>query len=68
VLTLLRRASDLDIAIESRAFGAPVRRTSLEELTFNLADYVVMAGALAVFVGMFLFGHLIPQFVDLTHG
>jgi energy-coupling factor transport system permease protein len=68
VLTLLRRAADLDIAIESRAFGAPVQRTTLEELVFRAPDYVVIAGAIAVFVGNLVFGASIPRFVDLTHG
>jgi energy-coupling factor transport system permease protein len=68
ILTLLRRASDLDVAIESRAFGAPVRRTYLEELTFGPLDYAFIVVSLAVLVGMIAFGSAIPQFVDLTHG
>jgi energy-coupling factor transport system permease protein len=49
ILTLLRRSGDLDIAIESRGFGAPVERTSLAELTMTRLDY----GFLAIFLAAF---------------
>ncbi len=67
VLTLLRRAADLDIAIESRAFGAPVQRTYLEELRFGPFDYLAIGGSLAVFIALIALGPSIPQFVSFTH-
>ena len=67
MLTLLRRASDLDIAIETRAFGAPVERTSLEELRFHGADIAVLAGATALIVLLVLYGSAIPRFFDINH-
>lgn len=67
ILTLLRRAADLDIAIESRAFGAPVARTYLEELRFHLADYVAIVSSLAVFVVLMAYGSSLPQLVNFTH-
>jgi energy-coupling factor transport system permease protein len=50
ILTLLRRSGDLDIAIESRGFGAPVERTSLVELKMTRLDY----GFLGVFLAAFI--------------
>jgi energy-coupling factor transport system permease protein len=67
LLTLLRRASDLDIAIESRAFGAPVRRTQLEELRFGTLDLVVIGAAVACFILLVAFGGAIPQLVNFSH-
>jgi len=68
ILTLLRRAADLDIAIESRGFGAPVERTYLEELRFGPLDYLAIGAALIAFVAIVAFGSAIPQFVSFTHG
>jgi energy-coupling factor transport system permease protein len=67
LLTLMRRSADLDIAIESRAFGAPVRRTYLEELRFARLDVAVAAASAAVLAGIVLFGNAIPQLVDLRN-
>jgi energy-coupling factor transport system permease protein len=62
ILGLLRRSSDLDIAIESRAFGTPVRRTYLEEMRFGAADICFIAFtsivALAILVYSTLYGSL----------
>jgi energy-coupling factor transport system permease protein len=65
ILTLLRRSADLDIAIESRAFGAPIKRTYLEALRFGGLDALFIAVAVAALVGIILFGGSIPQLVDL---
>lgn len=51
-MSLLRRSDDLEIAIESRAFGAPVKRTFVEEFRFTYIDYIF-------FVGMILFTVLV---------
>jgi energy-coupling factor transport system permease protein len=67
VLSLLRRSAELDIAIESRAFGAPVRRTYLEELRFTGADVVVLAATILVLAGYVALNGAIPRVVDLTH-
>ena len=42
LLSLFRQSDDLQIAIESRGFGAPVKRTSLEPLSLRAIDYVVL--------------------------
>lgn len=55
VLTMLRRSSDMDIAIASRGFGAPVARTYLEEVRPALNDYVAILLALVVFSGIFVY-------------
>ncbi len=55
VLTMLRRTSDMDIAIESRGFGAPVERTYLEDITPRGSDYVIFAGVILFFVGVFYY-------------
>jgi energy-coupling factor transport system permease protein len=52
VLTLLRRTSDMDIAIESRGFGAPVQRTYLEDITPRPLDFVAIGLGLSVFGGI----------------
>jgi energy-coupling factor transport system permease protein len=67
LLTLLRRSADLDVAIESRAFGAPVKRTYLDELRFGPADAAVVAVSLAALVAIALLGGSIPQLVDLRN-
>jgi len=50
VLTMMRRASDMDIAIESRGFGAPVQRTNVEDLSFRRNDYMAIALALIMII------------------
>jgi energy-coupling factor transport system permease protein len=52
VLTMLRRTADMDVAIESRGFGAPVARTYLEDIRPTGADVVALALALVVFGGL----------------
>ncbi|MBL7063407.1 MAG: energy-coupling factor transporter transmembrane protein EcfT [Anaerolineae bacterium] len=37
-LTLLRKSQDMDVAIESRAFGAPVKRTYVETVGLQTLD------------------------------
>ena len=52
ILTLLRRSSDLDIAIESRGFGAPVKRSSLVDIGMTWRDYVFLVFFMGAFVGI----------------
>ncbi len=52
VLTMLRRTADMDVAIESRGFGAPVQRTYLEEIRPTRADYIALGVAVIVFAGI----------------
>lgn len=63
VLTLLRRTADMDVAIESRGFGAPVKRTYLEEIRPTRADFVALGLSLVVFAWIFfyLFTHHASQ-------
>ncbi|OFV83707.1 MAG: hypothetical protein A2W26_00760 [Acidobacteria bacterium RBG_16_64_8] len=49
VLTLLRRSGDLDIAIESRGFGAPVERSYLTEVRMTWRDWVFLVLFLAAY-------------------
>jgi energy-coupling factor transport system permease protein len=42
MMTLLRRSGDLDIAIESRGFGAPVPRSYLVEVKTTWLDWVFL--------------------------
>jgi energy-coupling factor transport system permease protein len=42
ILILLRRAYDLQIAIESRGFGAPKQRTFLEDIRFKPLDALAL--------------------------
>jgi energy-coupling factor transport system permease protein len=51
VLTLLRRSADLDIAIESRGFGAPVKRSTLVDIGMTWRDAIF----LILFIAAFLF-------------
>ena len=49
VLTLLRRTADMDVAIESRGFGAPVKRTYLEDISPTILDVIALIVALVIF-------------------
>lgn len=46
VLSLFRNALDLEVAIQSRGFGAPVKRTTIEEmkLTRNDCIFIIVVG------------------------
>jgi energy-coupling factor transporter transmembrane protein EcfT len=61
VLTLLRRTADMDVAIESRGFGAPIKRTYLEEIRPTRADGVALGLSLVIFAGIF-------YYMFITHG
>jgi energy-coupling factor transport system permease protein len=56
-MSLLRRSDDLEIAIESRAFGAPVKRTFVEEFRFTALDYAFFIG-MALFVVLVIVGQV----------
>lgn len=58
VLTMLRRTADMDVAIESRGFGAPVARTYLEEIRPHRGDYLALLVSLVVFSGIFAYLYL----------
>lgn len=70
VLTMLRRSGDLDIAIESRGFGAPVERSFLVDIGLTWRDWLFLSIFIIVFVGVvylvILGGGLTQQ--DLTVG
>jgi energy-coupling factor transport system permease protein len=55
VLTMLRRTSDMDIAIESRGFGAPVERTYLQDITPTGKDWIVLSGVILFFGLVFIY-------------
>jgi len=40
-LSLLRKSQDMDVAIESRAFGAPVKRTYVESVRLGPLDWLL---------------------------
>lgn len=58
VLTMLRRTADMDVAIESRGFGAPVARTYLEDIRPARRDFVALGLAAVVFSGIFYYLYL----------
>ena len=45
-LSLLRKTQDMDIAIESRAFGAPIKRTYLESIQLQSVDILFITATL----------------------
>lgn len=49
ILLLFRKGNDLQIALESKGFGAPTRRTEMEECRMGAADYLFLAVMIAVF-------------------
>lgn len=55
VLTLLRRTADMDVAIESRGFGAPVKRTYLEEIRPTRADWIALILSILIFTGIIFY-------------
>lgn len=55
VLTMLRRTSDMDIAIESRGFGAPVERSYLQDITPTGRDWVILTGVILFFGFVFTY-------------
>jgi energy-coupling factor transporter transmembrane protein EcfT len=63
VLTLLRRTADMDVAIESRGFGAPVKRTYLQDVRPQRRDVVALVISMLIIGGIFyyLFTHHISQ-------
>jgi energy-coupling factor transport system permease protein len=50
ILLLFRKANDFQIAMETKAFGAPVKPTAIESLSARPADYFWSAAILAVFL------------------
>ena len=52
LLSLLRKTNDMDVAIESRAFGAPVKRSYLEDVSLKGRDYVAMIVVFAFGAGL----------------
>ncbi len=51
ILGTFRDSQTLDVAMSSRAFGAPVKRTFLIESHFSNLDYLVLGTALLLLVG-----------------
>ncbi len=56
-LSLLRKSQDMDVAIESRAFGAPVKRTYLESVGLKALDGVFIV-AILLFCGGLIFASI----------
>jgi len=55
ILGTFRDSQTLDVAMSSRAFGAPVKRTYLLESQFSPVDYIVLVlAALMLTVGIYL--------------
>ena len=51
ILGTFRDSQTLEIAMSSRAFGAPIKRTFLLESHFGMADYFVLTFSLLLFAG-----------------
>jgi energy-coupling factor transport system permease protein len=52
VISALRMADQLSLAIESRAFGAPTKRTYLTDLKMRFADGLVLVVVAVAFAGL----------------
>lgn len=52
LLSLLRKTGDMDVAMESRAFGAPAKRTYLDDVRLRVPDLLAMAITLAFAAGL----------------
>lgn len=52
LLSLLRKTGDMDVAIESRAFGAPVKRTYLDDVSLKGRDFLAMGITFAFSAGL----------------
>lgn len=52
LLSLLRKTGDMDVAMESRAFGAPTKRTYLDDVSLKGRDYLAMALTLGFAAGL----------------
>lgn len=50
LLAMLKRSDELDVAIESRAFGAPVKRTFLKEIKMRTVDYIALISLVVLFI------------------
>jgi energy-coupling factor transport system permease protein len=55
LLSLLRKTGDMDVAIESRAFGAPVKRTYLDDIRLQRLDLLAMGIVFACTAGLLVF-------------
>ena len=55
LLSLLRKTGDMDVAIESRAFGAPVKRTYLDDIRLQGPDLLAMAVVFVCTAGLLAF-------------
>lgn len=55
ILLSLRKANDLEIAIESRGFGALEKRTFMEDVDFHKRDVVFMIFSIALFIFCVIF-------------
>ncbi len=51
ILGTFRDSQTLEIAMSSRAFGAPIKRTFLLESHFGVADYLILVFAILLLVG-----------------
>lgn len=68
IVNAIRRSMELAEAMESRAWGASKRRTSLYSLKMNMKDYLfitisIVVLALSIYIRSFI---NIPSFVELT--
>ena len=63
--SLLRHSDELQISIESRAFGAVKKRTYIEEIKFGTADYlailIMILWLIEIIYGVIMWGTMIPQ-------
>ncbi|MBS3795935.1 MAG: energy-coupling factor transporter transmembrane protein EcfT, partial [Candidatus Thorarchaeota archaeon] len=52
LLLMFRKAMDLEVAINARAFGAQKERTYIEDISFKRVDYAGFLAVFAVFISM----------------
>jgi energy-coupling factor transport system permease protein len=65
-LSLLRKSQDMDVAIESRAFGAPVKRTYVQRVGLHAMDVVLIVLILLFCGGLLVSSVLLGLEAGLT--
>ncbi len=63
LLLMFRRAMDLEVAINARAFGAKKERTYVEDMSFKRRDYIGIFVVFASFGLMMYFIYIEPTFI-----
>lgn len=66
VIRMMKTADDLASALESRGFGSPAKRTSLQELKIRKFDLAFLSITMAFLVVLLLLDSSLLNFLDVT--